>query len=78
MNHMNLTDMKAGAKAVIVHIEGGLGLVGRLNALGIRTGVHITKISSQLMRGPVTLALGNTQLAIGHGMARKIMVDLES
>jgi Fe2+ transport system protein FeoA len=30
-----------------------------------------------LMRGPVTIRIGNSQVAIGFGMANKILVELE-
>jgi ferrous iron transport protein A len=69
--------MKAGTKGSIAQIKGGRRLKMRLNALGIRPGVKIGKISSQLMRGPVTIGMGNTQVAVGYGMAKKIIVDLE-
>ena len=47
----------------------------RLDALGIRVGETITKVSSQWMRGPVLVRHGNTDVAIGYGMAQKIMVE---
>jgi ferrous iron transport protein A len=49
----------------------------RLTAMGIRPGTKITKVSAQLMRGPVTISMGNTQVAVGFGMARHIIVELE-
>jgi len=61
----------------VAHIEGGHGLVNRLNALGIRPGKKITKVSSMLMRGPVTIQLDSAQVAIGFGMANKIIVKLD-
>jgi len=69
--------MLAGQSGVVANIEGGHGLVNRLNALGIRPGKRITKVSSMLMRGPVTIQVGNTQVAIGFGMANKIIVKLD-
>lgn len=77
MSKVNLTTMKVGAKGTIAQVNGGHGLKMRLSALGIRPGVKVTKRSSQLMRGPVTIGLGNTQVAIGFGMAKKIIVELE-
>ena len=44
-----LSDLKPGQSGVVVQIQGGHGLVNRLNALGIRPGQRITKISSMLM-----------------------------
>ena len=70
--------MRAGQKGVVLQIEGGHGLVSRLNALGIIPGKRITKISSMLMRGPVTVEVDRTQVAIGFGMARRILVQLDS
>jgi len=69
--------MYPGQRGKVVKIDGGFGLVSRLSALGIRPGKKITKVSSMLMRGPVTVQLGNTRLAIGFGMANKIFVELE-
>jgi ferrous iron transport protein A len=68
--------MQAGQRGKIVRISGGHGLVGRLEALGITEGKEIKKISEQWMRGPVLLQRGNTQVAIGFGMASKVLVQI--
>jgi len=72
-----LSQMQAGQSAIVVQIHGGHGLMRRLGSLGIRPGQRITKVSSMLMRGPVTIRIGNSQVAIGFGMASKILVELE-
>ena len=72
-----LSRMEAGQSGIVVQIQGGHGLIKRLSALGIRPGQRITKVSSMFMRGPVTIQLGNTQVAIGFGMANKIIVGLD-
>ncbi len=69
--------MYPGQSGRVKQIDGGIGMVNRLNSLGIRPGKKITKVSSMLMRGPVTVQLGSTRLAIGFGMANKIIVELE-
>ncbi|MFC1911950.1 ferrous iron transport protein A, partial [Chloroflexota bacterium] len=69
--------MKAGQSGKIVEVQGGHGLVNRLDALGVRLGKKVTKVSSMLMRGPATIQVGNTQVAIGFGMAGKIIVQLD-
>ncbi len=71
----DLTQMKPGEKANVADIRGGHGMVRRLEALGIRPGVTITKVSAQFMRGPVIIRVGNTQIAIGFGMARHVLVE---
>lgn len=55
----------------------GQGSVRRLEALGIRPGKKVTKISSMLFRGPVTLRVDSTQVAIGFGMANRILVEVD-
>ena len=74
---ITLRQMWSGQSGIVANIEGGHGLVNRLNALGIRPGKRITKISSMLMRGPVTIQLDSAQVAIGFGMANKIIVKLD-
>ena len=74
---VNLRQMYPGQSGRVVNIDGGMGLVRRLSALGVRPGRKITKVSSMLMRGPVTVQLGGTRLAIGFGMAGRILVEIE-
>lgn len=75
---LTLAQMKAGQSGTIIAISGGRGLTHRLEALGIRPGIKATKISSALFRGPVTLRTDHTQLAIGFGMARRIVVEIDT
>ncbi|MGQ9701328.1 MAG: FeoB small GTPase domain-containing protein [bacterium] len=75
MTTKNLISLRPGEKGKVIEILGGKGLVNRLEALGIIPGAEITKVSEQLMHGPVVIKIGNTQVAIGYGMARKIMVQ---
>jgi len=74
---VHLSEMYPGQSGRVARIEGGAGLFSRLSAMGIRPGKKITKISSMLMRGPVTVQSGSTRLAIGFGMAQKIYVELD-
>jgi len=72
---IDLTLLKEGEKGKVIDIQGGWGLQRKLEALGIRPGVEIVKVSSQLMHGPIIIKIGNSQVAIGFGMARKIIVE---
>ncbi len=74
---VSLRQMYSGQSGRVMQIDGGIGMVSRLNALGIRPGKKITKVSSMMMRGPVTVQLGGTRLAIGFGMANRILVEIE-
>ena len=72
-----LTEMKTGQTGIVIEVLGGHGLIRRLDALGIRPGRKVTKLSSALFRGPVMLRVDNTQVAVGFGMARKIIVQTD-
>jgi ferrous iron transport protein A len=73
MKTLNQTD--AGRQVTVLEIKGGQGLKDRLLSLGIRPGKQIRKISSHFWKGPVTIMIGQARIAIGHGMAEKIMVE---
>ena len=74
---VTLAQLQSGQSGTVVEIKGGHGLVDRLNALGIIPGKRITKISSMLMRGPVTIEVDRVEVAIGFGMANKVIVELD-
>ncbi len=70
-----LSRMEAGQSGVVVEVLGGQGMINRLSALGIRPGKKVTKVSSMFMRGPVTIQVGNGRVAIGFGMAKRIVIN---
>ncbi len=72
-----LKDLKSGEKGKISQIDGGHGMVSRLASLDIRLGSSIKKLSAGVMGGPVTIEVNRTQIAIGFGMAKKILVAVE-
>jgi ferrous iron transport protein A len=74
---LNLTQLKSGQSGTIIKIEGGLGLIRHLESMGVRLGKKITKTSAQFWQGPQTVKVGNLQVAIGFGMARRILVEVE-
>ncbi|MBD3426789.1 MAG: ferrous iron transport protein A [Candidatus Omnitrophica bacterium] len=76
MKRMYLTELKRGQTAVVMDILGGMGAERRLEALGIRRGKKLTMISAHFWRGPVTVLIGKAKVAIGHGMAQKILVEV--
>ncbi len=74
---LTLAEMRTGQTGTVVGVLGGHGLIRRLDALGIRPGRKVTKISSTLFRGPVILRVDNAQVAVGFGMARKIIIEAD-
>jgi len=77
IKQITLVRMQTGQSGIVVQIQGGHGLANRLSALGIRPGKRITKVGSMFMRGPVTIQVDRTQVAIGFGMASRIVVELD-
>ncbi len=71
----DLTHMAAGEQGRVIEVHGGHRMRARLEAMGIRPGAVITKISNQIMHGPVIIKAGNTQVALGHGMARRVFIE---
>ena len=74
---LSLAQMQIGQIGKIVEINGGAGLARKLDALGIRAGKEVKKISGQLMRGPVLLQCNNTRTAVGFGMASRVLVEVD-
>ena len=74
---ITVRQMDAGQSGTVVDVLGGRGLVNRLSSLGIRPGKRITKVSSMFLRGPVAIEVGQSQIAVGFGMAGKILVEVE-
>jgi len=72
-----LGEMRRGQKGVVRELLGGRGMTQRLAAIGIRPGQEIVKTSGPFMRGPVTVRIGNAQMALGFGMARRVIVEVE-
>jgi ferrous iron transport protein A len=74
----DLVSMRPGQTGVVARICGGLGVTKRLDAMGIRPGVNLVKVAGQLFGGPVVVQVGNAQMAVGFGMAKKILVKIEA
>jgi ferrous iron transport protein A len=75
MTTVDLTQLEEGQSGRVVLVSGGHGLIRRLESLGIRVGKNMTKVSAQFMRGPVTVRIDGFQVAVGFGMAKKILVE---
>jgi ferrous iron transport protein A len=76
MKEIKLTQLGAKKTAVIKEILGGYEVARRLESMGIRPGKGITMISTHFWRGPVTIMVGKSKVAIGHGMAQKVIIEV--
>jgi ferrous iron transport protein A len=68
---MSLTQVKTGKTAKIVSIEGGRSLKQKLFLRGLFEGKVVRVVSNN---GAVTVEVDRNVIAIGRGMARKIVV----
>lgn len=73
---LSLSVMKNTQSGIVVAINGGRGMCTRLEALGIRVGSRTKKKSALIGSGPVIVSVGNTEIAVGHGMASRIFVEV--
>ena len=73
-----LAELKLGEEATIVAVRGGRGMQARLRNMGLVEGQVIRKLSALAWGGPVVVMVIRTQVAIGRGMARKILVRCRS
>ena len=72
-----IATMKPGERGTVVGVGGGRRMVERLAVLGIRPGKQVTKVSSMLLSGPVTVEVDRSQVAIGFHAASRILVDVK-
>ncbi|MFA4981433.1 MAG: FeoA family protein [Candidatus Omnitrophota bacterium] len=77
MKKVSLVHLKPNHKGRVSEISGGLGLRHRLMSMGLYVGKEVTKLSYIGLRGPVVIRVGRSVLALGHGMAMKIIIEAE-
>lgn len=74
-NVLSLRDLPNGASAVVSEMPLQDGCAERLEALGLRVGKVIEKVSGMPFHGPVTLLLDGRQIAIGWKISSSILVS---
>jgi len=73
---VSLTDMETGETGLVIRLGSGLGVQERLRSLGILEGQRVKKLSGIGKVGPVVVLVDRAQVAVGHGMARRIIVQV--
>ncbi len=73
---LSLVSVEDNTSVKVVKISGGHHVIHRLKTLGIEPGQYITKIKLTPMQGPCVIQKGSTILALGYGIAKKIIVQL--
>lgn len=71
-NPIPITEARSGVTMQLVKIQGGKQIIRRLVELGLTPGVNLRKL--QDTGGPVILAIRDSRIALGRGMAEKLFV----
>jgi ferrous iron transport protein A len=71
---MPLSMASSGETVEVVAVRAGWGLQRRLADLGLTPGIRVRVVSSG-KPGPVVLDVRGSRLALGYGVAHKIMVS---
>ena len=61
----------------VVAIEGGHNVRSHLSLLGIHIGDWLKVVERAPFRGPVLVEINGTRVAIGRGVAAKVIVDVD-
>ena len=71
-----LTEAKINVNLTFIALDGGLGARQRLTDMGLVPGEQL-KILHNSGYGPVTVLIKGAKVALGHGLAEKIVVEEE-
>jgi len=68
-----VSSVRAGQRARVVAVKGGLGRQTRLASMGVAAGVTV-RVVHNVFRGPIILEVRGARLALGRGLAAAIEV----
>jgi len=74
---MSLLDMQMGSWATVVGVECGARVAATLRQHGIYPGDRIRVIRSAPLGGPLLVEVNTREVALGRGVAAKVMVEIE-
>jgi ferrous iron transport protein A len=72
-----LSKLKKGQTGTIEAFPDGDRAKLRLSEMGLRVGMQIKIVQIIPLKGPVVIQTGQTQIAIGHGMASRMKISLQ-
>ena len=70
-----LLDMRVGESAVVIKMSGGFHMQVQLKNLGFHEGVTVTLVKKSVIGGPLMVAVNGSNVAIGRGIASKILIS---
>ena len=72
---ITLDQIEENKKARVIDIQGGWGVRGRLGHMGIHPGDIITVLRYGALGGPILIEVHGFQVALGRGVAARILVE---
>ena len=72
-----LSQLGTGKTGIIKYLDGGMGFQRKISSLGLRIGKEVRIISMQPFRGPLVVRVDSIRVALGRGMANKIIVEVK-
>ncbi|GAB4431794.1 MAG: FeoA domain-containing protein [Anaerolineales bacterium] len=75
---MQLLNVTPDARAQITGINGGKKLQAKLTQLGLHIGDHVHVLRRAPFGGPLLVACNGREVALGRGVAEKIIVELDA
>jgi len=73
---ISIIEIPLGKTAIVYQIIGGHSACKRLNELGLIPGAKV-ELVNRINSGPVMIRVKGSKLALGRGLARKVMVVLK-
>lgn len=75
---MRLLDAPQGKWLKLAALEGGTGLRARLLQHGLFVGDRVRVMRTAPLKGPLLVEANGREIALGRGVAEKIIVELEA
>lgn len=72
----NLASLYSGDKGVVKEIAARAYAAKRLYEMGFNTGANLEVVKND--RGPIIVSLCGNKIALGRGLAEKVLVDFEN
>ena len=75
MKYLSLTSLNVGDTCKVARIQAGISATRRLYEMGFNTGAQVMVLKND--RGPIIVGLGGQKVALGRGLAEKMLVGIE-
>jgi len=72
---MTLDQLQLGKRARVIRVHGGRGLRRNLTQMGVHPGDIVYLTQGGAFYGPVVIEVNGSKIALGRGVARKVLID---